>query len=81
MARAASMAIGAMMTAVAVLEMKSPMRAVTMKTTASMANGPSGPRVSTSPDEINWAAPDLFSAVARGRMLAISTTAGQLTLR
>src|SRR5215467_13638514 len=48
-ARAASMATGAISTAVAELEMNSPTTAVTKNTAASIAKGPSDPKRATIP--------------------------------
>src|SRR5215468_5244974 len=80
-ASAASMATGAISTAVAELEMKSPTTAVTRNTAASIANGPSEPNRSTIPCAAICVAPVFESAVASGKVPATSTTVFQLTTR
>src|SRR6516164_6071453 len=80
-ARAASMATGAISTAVAALEMNSPTTAVTRNTAASIANGPSDPNRATIPCAAICVAPVFDSAVASGKVPATSTTVFQLTIR
>src|SRR6516162_5728099 len=79
--RAASIATGAISTAVAELEMNSPTTAVTKNTTASIANGPSDPDRATIPCAATAVAPVLDNAVASGKVPATSTTVFQLTIR
>src|SRR5262250_2288540 len=76
-ARAASMATGAISTAVAEFEMNSPTTAVTRNTAASIANGPSDPNRATIPCAAIAVAPVLDSAVADDRAKPIQ----QLHLR
>src|ERR1700750_1070285 len=78
---AASIATGAISTAVAALEMNSPTSAVTRNTAASIANGPSDPNRPTIPCAAICVAPVFESAVANGKVPATSTTVFQLTIR
>src|SRR6516162_11531263 len=80
-APAASIATGAISTAVAALEMNSPTRAVTRNSPASIANGPSDPNAVISPLAISAVAPVFVSAVASGSMPAINTSVFQLMIR
>src|SRR5215472_14241468 len=80
-APAASMATGAISTAVAELEMNNPTTAVTRNTAASIANGPSDPKRATMPCAAICVAPVFDSAVASGKVPATNTTVFQLTLR
>src|SRR5262245_38707912 len=80
-ARAASMATGAINTAVAELEMNSPTNEVTKNTAASIGNGPSDPSMATSPCAIIAVAPVFDNAVASGKVPATTTTVFQLTAR
>src|SRR6516162_7684966 len=80
-ARAASIATGAISTAVAELEMNSPTREVTRKTVASTAKGPRDPRAATIPLAIIAVAPVFASAGASGRVPATRTTVFQLMMR
>src|ERR1700749_2891545 len=69
-ARAASIATGAISTAVAEFEMNSPTRGGIRKTVASTARGPRDPRAATIPVAIIAVAPVLASAVASGSVPA-----------
>src|SRR5215470_14996199 len=79
--RAASIAIGAISTAVAEFEMNSPTRDVTRKRVARTPTGPRDPRAVTIPLAIIVVAPVLASAVASGRVPATRTTVFQLMMR
>src|SRR5215471_447054 len=80
-ARAASIANGAISTAVAAFEMNSPTTAVTRNTAASIANGLSDPNKATIPCAATAVAPVFDNAVASGKVPATNTTVFQLTLR
>src|SRR5215831_12678941 len=79
--RAASMATGAIRTAVAELEMNNPTSAVTRNTAANIAKGPSGPNAAINPFAIIAVAPVFVSAVASGSIPAINTSVFQLMMR
>src|SRR5262249_46206078 len=79
--RAASMATGAIRTAVAELEMNNPTVAVTRNTAANIAKGPSGPKRPVNPCAIIVVAPVFDNAVASGKVPATNTTVFQLTMR
>src|SRR5664279_5418904 len=78
---AASIATGAINTAVAALEMNRPTSAVTRNTTASIRMGPSDPNALTRSFAMRVVAPVFESAVASGSIPATTTSVVQLITR